>query len=531
MAFRVLLLETRHADPEHHRGVEFYPFLLAWCRSRQYEVQWWVCSALDKVVLQGQVYTLDVRPDSLWALLTALRSWQPDVAVLFDEPSEDLKAAWFEVSPRTRFAILKGRISGASTLSEVASWLGVESDENLLLIQSPSLSFDRRFLDQALGCATRDFHRLAVPVDCSYRRRVSRNRFFQPVADKVAGAWGCTFCYLPVLVPDSPVRRADVERDIQGVVHQIVAHQAASPSHVTSFHYWLDQSLASERFPLLLERLVALDLRPISITTLLRPDQLMARHAVLERVLPKMVKRGHRVDVVSVGADNLSATENERFNKGISPSRVLAAFETAKDLARRWPDAFSCEDFSCILFTPWTRLSDIRENITNGLRMGPGFFSGLRGTLLQLWEGTPITTLARHDGAVVDRFEGSLAFVSVSCVPPADVREIPWRFLDPKTRRAHEVLIRLDPLPDRVHVPQDDECLMRIRAARKTLSPALNQDFSRLALALVEAIGLLGPSAPVEDLFDFVRRQRDGTGQRGGAAGVDAPRVAVDTNF
>lgn len=507
---RILLLETRHDNPEHHRGVEFYPFLLAWCRSLGWDARWCVTVASRKTILQGETYTLDLDPGPLRAVLEEVRSRPPDVAVLMDMPSDGLRSAWRDVSPRTRFAVTKGRVSGDIVLSDVASWLGMAAppagEAERPLLESVPPCFDRHVLDAGLAQATREFHRLAVRMNCSYRRRVSGNRFFRPIADGIRGAWGCTFCFLPVLVREPRVRRADIERDIAGVLRQVLAHQAASPPHVTGFDYWLDQSLAGENVPLLLERLAGLDLRPTRITTLLRPDQLLARLAVLERVLPRMAERGHRLELVSVGADNLSAVENERFNKGIPPTRVLAAREAARDLARRWPEAFSCLDFSWILFTPWTRLSDLRDNIAGARRMGPGVLKGILGTVLQLWEGTPITALARHDGAVADRFEGSLALVEVSCVPPANVREVPWRFLDAAVQRAHAILVRLDPMPDRVRVPGNDPLLARIRAARKGLPRELDEDHARLALGVVDALAALGPDAAIEDLFDVVSR-------------------------
>ncbi len=395
-------------------------------------------------ILQGEAYPLALEPGPLRTLLDRVRAWSPDVAVVMDAPSDALTSAWRVAASRTRFAVTRGRLSGDSTLSGVASWLELPLPRSLdggcPLLDTVPPCFDRDVLEANLARATREFHRLAARLNCSYRRRVSGNRFYAPIAREVRGAWGCTFCFLPVLVGDRPLRCADIERDIALVLRQVVAHQAATPSHVTAFNYWLDQGLAGEHVHLLLERLARLDLRPTRVTTLLRPDQFLARIPALERVLPRMAERGHRLDLVSVGADNLSATENARFNKGISPARVLAAREAAQDLERRWPEAFSCLDFSWILFTPWTRLSDLRDNILGARRMGPGVLKGILGTVLQLWEGTPITALARRDGAIADRFEGSLALVEVSNVPPANVREVPWRFLDPTTRRAHEVL-------------------------------------------------------------------------------------------
>ncbi len=501
---RVLLVETRHDNPEHHRGVDFYPYLLTWCRSRGWQAQWVVTVAQRKTVLQGQTYTLDLDPDRLRVLIDEVRAWRPDVAVLMDNPSDALREAWQDASPETRFAVAKGRVSGDSTVADVASWLGLGGGGDGLLIDSVDPCFERRFLDPDLERSPREFYRLAVRMDCSWRRPVSGNPFFRPIAKQVQEAWGCTFCYLPVLVGGRRLRGADFERDIERVLRQVLAHQAASSPRVTGFDYWLDQSLCGEHVPLLLERLVAFDLRPTRITTLLRPDQVLARRAVLERVLPRMAARGHCLELVSVGADNLSAVENGRFNKGLAPERVLAAWEAAQDLARRWPDTFSCRDFSWILFTPWTRLADLRDNLDRARRMGPGVLRGILGTVLQLWEGTPITALARHDGAVTERFEGSLALVGVSCVPPANVREVPWRFLDPATERAHAILVRLDPMPDRVHIPEDDPLLARIRAARRRLPPEKDQDHARLALAIVDAIAALGPDAPVEAIFETI---------------------------
>lgn len=503
-AMRLLLLETRHEDPEHHRGAELFPFLLAWARSRGFEAAWWVAKAQAKVITQGQKYRLDLEPKAFEAILERLRSWKPDVVILLDPPSEDMDKVWRAEAPETRFAVLKGNVSGSSTLFEVAKWIGVSPDSNVPLLSLP-LRFERDVFSEDLLSEVWGFHRLAVPFNCSYRRPVSKSRFFGAIFDEIKDAWGCTFCYLPILLGKSRLRRRDIEQDVANVFRQILAYQAHAPRQIGTLHFWLDQSLAGEYVHLLLERLVSAEVRPFRLTVLMRPDQILARKTALQGLLPRLAAKGHRLNVISVGADNLSAQENERFNKGVSPAKVLAANEVAKDLMDRWPTAFYCEDFSCILFTPWTTLEDIRQNILNLDKMRQGLFAGHRGTLLQLWEGTPITKLARHEGAIAERFEGSLAYVRVSCVPPADVREIPWRFLDPKTKKAHEILVRLDPVPDRVVLPADDLYLSEVRALRKTLPPELQNNLSALALRILDAIDALGPKASVKSIFAYVR--------------------------
>jgi len=531
-----LFLEARHENPEHHRGMEYYPFLLSLLRNLGVDARWWVVAVPKRLVRQGETYRLELAPAMTRLLAEQLAAWRPDRLATNDILSDEVLAAVRAASPATKVVYVAESLHYAVTTAQALTLLlGDDAPDpgdlrERLFVQAAPPVFDRRFLgDDKPGAAASlsasgrpavasrsdsdrrggrtDFHRLAVPVDCPYRRAAAANPYYAHLnTDVVRSFRGCTFCYVPVHAAKTRGAALSVREAVATTVQQIQAHQAAADPDVARFQYLVEQSIVGENVDLLLEQVVRLDLRPLVIVTMLRLDTLVARKGRFEALLPELQRRGHHLRLVSLGAENLSDVENERMNKGLTRAQILASHAVIQSLARDYAAAFSADELSGILFTPWTRPADLRENIQAARELGFSWLLKNLGTVLQLWEATPITELARHDGLVADTF-GSIGQLSLSCSPTTALHEIPWRFQDPRVETLHALLIRLDPSPSQAMLPQDDLRRTEIRREVATLAPALAADPIGLRLALVDAVEALGADASVRELFAHVRAQ------------------------
>jgi hypothetical protein len=241
---------------------------------------------------------------------------------------------------------------------------------------------------------------------------------------------------------------------------------------------------------------------------MLRADTLLAKKDRLEGVLHGMQAAGHRLSLVSIGAENFSAQENERFNKGVTAAQLRACRGLLSDWAERFPRTFTAESgYSGILFTPWTRPQDLLDNIAAASFMGEEWLVRMVGTLLQLWPGTPITELARRDGLLAERFS-SAGDIALSCVPGTPRQEIPWRFADPRVEAIHRFAIRLDPRPSTALIRKNDVLLLAMRRQRAALSPELAQDYIGLLGRIVSAVAELGAGADAAQVFRRIRAGR-----------------------
>ena len=290
-------------------------------------------------------------------------------------------------------------------------------------------------------------------------------------------------------------------------LRQIEAHQRAAPAETPRFAYLFEDSPLSAKLGDLFREVLDRGLRPSTFFFMPRADVLLALRPTLERLLPELAAAGHRLRPLSVGAENFSPDENERFNKGVTTDQLWACFELMRDFEARFPETFASADpgyFAGILFTPWTRPADLRENLEAARRLGAAWLQKVVGIRLQLWEGAAITELARHDGLTTDALVGSLRDVSAVCMSSPNDREVPWGFADPRTARLHQLLVRLEPTPEQATFGPDDALVRELRDQRARLPREQARDYVGVARGLVDAVDALGPDAPVAALFDRV---------------------------
>lgn len=511
---RVVLVETQHADVHRHHRAEYFPFLQGLARHHGAQSAWWVYSVPPAHMHVGERYVVDLAPAQRERLARDLAAFGADVVVFHDRPAEALRETVLAARPGvrlvdlTRLGTRHGDESVADTPHTVLlDCLGIASTEQPLPLLDVALpDFERTYVEGAP--ARRLPARLALPPQCVYRRPVVGNPAYAGLeTPSVREHLGCAFC------PQDHRREARLTTSpVELAIRQIVAHQAAteeSPPH----EYLFEDTPLSPRLTELFEAVLARRLRASTFYTMIRVDVLLGMRALLEELLPRLRDGGHALRVLSIGAENLSDAENLRFNKGITQGQIWSCHAMIEDFQARFPGTFACPDFgffSAILFTPWTTPADLLINVEGARRLGRMWLNRVIGTRLQLWEGMPITDLARRDGLVAERAGASVGDIEAICRSSPDQREIPWRFADPRTARLHSILIRLPPAPNQVRFREDDPLLARVRALCSRLPREIREDYVGLVSALVQAGERVGVEEGVEGDVEAVFREAFG---------------------
>lgn len=528
---RVVLLEVVHDERHRQHRVEFYPYVLGLADRVGWAAEWWAVPTRWTLMHRGGRYTFDLPADGRARLLDALAAAPPDLIVVHDRPADELATALCAAAPAARLVDLtRTRAEGnpPDPAADVATGLSWEMtvEDALRVLRSgegrgegaapPELAgralldavvprYERRFLCAVGEVPPPQPLRLQAPPICSYRRPLRTNRFYRDLPPDALGsaAAGCAFCSTG---HDLPVGAA-CPSPVASALLQVAAHQRATPPGPTPLEYTVETSPLGDRLVEFLAGVCDRGLRPSVFFSMPRADWMLAQRRALEELLPRMAAAGHRWQIISLGGENFSDDENDRFNKGVHAADLWACFELVRDLETRFPTAFSSGDpgyFAGILFTPWTRPDDLRTNLAAARRLGPAWLAKVVGIRLQLRPAAPITALARHDGLLADAFAGSLAeVVPVSITSPSE-RELPWRFADPRAARLHELLIRLEPISGKTTLAPGDPLVAELRAHRSALPPAFAGDHVAVAAALVEAVDALGAEADVPALFRHV---------------------------
>ncbi len=144
-----------------------------------------------------------------------------------------------------------------------------------------------------------------------------------------------------------------------------------------------------------------------------------------------------------MGIENFSQPELDRYNKGIRAETNVAFLEALWGWRERFGDTLDLDNaaFGFVLFSPWTRMDDLRTNF-EGIRRTR--FDRLRGKLLhsraRLYPDTALYYLARRDGLLVDHLAAAAADNSRRYgYFPSN----PWRFQDPQVARFAEVAVEV----------------------------------------------------------------------------------------
>ena len=174
-----------------------------------------------------------------------------------------------------------------------------------------------------------------------------------------------------------------------------------------------------------------------------RADWILRGERRLVQALEAAEAAGIRLCLYLVGIENFSQPELDRYNKGIRAETNVAFLEALWGWRERFGDTLDLDNaaFGFVLFSPWTRMDDLRTNF-EGIRRTR--FDRLRGKLLhsraRLYPDTALYYLARRDGLLVDHLAAAAADNSRRYgYFPSN----PWRFQDPQVARFAEVAVEV----------------------------------------------------------------------------------------
>ncbi len=509
---RVAFVESVISDKHRRHRAELFPLLMAIARDVGWSTNWWVVPVPADLAHLGARYVFDLPTDTREELGEHLSAADPDLIVLHDRPTDDLRAFFERITPRARVEDLCG-ITVDALIPSFAEWIGAAGKYGG---RSTGFSFPDHlepvFDRTGLGVDVAELWvRLAGVQACSYVRRVGANPVYASFDDPaVTNFRGCTFCTKGMGRPPTATAGLDL------TLRQIRAHQAGTRRPGDRFEYLVEDLDVVERLDRFLAAALEEELHPSTFVTQIRADQVLRFRGELEALLPRLRDAGHRLTLVSIGAENFSAVENARFNKGVTVDQLWECVDVLEAWQENFPETFASTDtghFSAIVFTPWTTPDDLRHNITAARRLGWLWLNRVLGTRLQLLPDTPITALARRDGLLVSHGDAHDDVIAI-CLSDPDSREENWRFADRRTARLHQLLVRIPPSPLAASIAADDPLSADIRALIGSLPEALNGDYVGLCMALVDAVVDCGPDADVAEIFATVEdRPSSGPGE------------------
>ena len=531
---KLVLLETQNVHAHRNHRAEYFPFAAGLADRLGWAWRWLAVRVPEGYMHVGARFVVDLPEERRGRLLRAIAAEEAEVIVTNDRPSDRFRGALEKAAPGARVVDLseaevvpaagrhlaqgskeQRRSKGMSGLSvgEMARLLAGRdleaSDEDRLselLLDVVRPRFGRSYPCSEDAAEEQLPVRVVVPVACQYGRSVRGNRFYRDLdVPEVSQHVGCSFCFEGTSSWDISYRLPLSEM----VLRQIEAEQRDEPERSDRVTYLLDGNALYPVFDELLGGLIGRDLRPSTITGMLRVDQFLRLRPRLEEVLPRLEAAGHALRLLSMGAESFSPDENERFNKGLRVEQLEEAHKLLLGLEERFPGTFARADastFAGILFTPWTRPEDLLANIKAARLLGTAWLHAALGTRLQLRPGLPITALARRDGLTAET-HGSGADIEPVCLSGPDEREIPWRFADALTERIHQIVIRVEPIPDQVRIEPDEHLFLEIRELCGRLPEKLRQDYAGFVGAIVRAVVALGAGAPVKEVLAHAARE------------------------
>lgn len=221
------------------------------------------------------------------------------------------------------------------------------------------------------------------------------------------------------------------------------------------------------------------------------PDAVVAAADAVERALPRLRDAGHRLLVGNLALLNFSRAECERIAAPAGPDAWVAAEARLRDWEARFPGTFLCMrlgGFGIALYTPWTTLADLRENLAGGRTMEPRSLAYFTTTRARLVPGTAAAARAEADGLLVDASDPAVFGAGADEVGQPHERGLPWRFRDPRVARLHALVVRM--LPDEGRPAPDDPYFGAAQTLRGALGDTIREnplEVFALMLDVVEA--------------------------------------------
>ncbi len=486
MGKTLLLLDLTHADRYRTFRNENFPFLRALLPTLG------VPTHRISVALAEEpghdALLRDVEPADRPRLLDALARHQPTHVLVNERIAPETWQTWKAALPLAIFRTVQdGDVR--FVLADTCDWLGLDGaavrDAQLGPEETLTPDFHSEVVGEAILRIRPLLHLLVGPL-CAYRRPLAQNPLYESLdLSGFVRHDACAFCGTP-----DPAGRIPQTGAVQLALRQILAAEATAPWQLHDRDYVVRGAQLLPQLDGFLRALIDHALPPSTFRVSARLDELLRVAKRLRPLLPEFARHGHRLHVWSIGIENFSPAENQRLAKGLTQDEVHSGVALALDLQREFPAAFHIEEFSSILYTPWTTLEDLRLNIAGYRQHGldsRAFFYGQRQ--LQILPDRPIAALARADGLLARQFDDLPG--EAACLVMWGQQQLPWRFKHPQVALVAAVARRLGPAQS---VPPGDAALRAVAAWRASL-PAQKQD----RLDILEALAQAAADAP-EDL-------------------------------
>ena len=422
---RVLLVEFLADDPLDQYRSENYPFLQGYIRRQGGSCEWVVLAA-GADARPRHPHEVRLPPPRMGRLLAVAEASRPTLVVLNER-------LWEGDAEALRKAAATARVINPPEKPPDISGLTRETPD-----------YECRRLDPEVEISE-PYQQILVEPRCLYRRTVRSNPLYAGVdVDSLEHQFGCAFC------PKGRTPRAIPSPDeaLEQVMKQFQAYHATAPAEMRRDRFLLFAVPMLPMLDVFVERLLQMEFPPAELHITCRIDNFLRVSEAVRRALPLLKRAGFELHLWQVGLENYSEQENQRFNKGVSVEQVERFVTLVDELEREWPETFVFGrhgGFAMILFTPWTRVEDLRANLEGLRRHGRtnvGAF--MARSHLRLRTGTPIAALAMRDGLTLEAAGVDTdALFSAHCITEWGENDLPWRFGDPSAQRIYRFMVAL----------------------------------------------------------------------------------------
>ena len=498
-ARRLLIVEFLNTDRFSQYRSDLLPFVRGFAEAHDVPVRW-VCFGFDPDTLPTSRYLMRLADGDVATLRGVLAAHRPTHVVCNEELDGPLAealgpalggAVWMTVGFDPPFTFERRQL--------LERWLGLEGGEETVL--DPTLLVDAaepRYaceLANDLARTIRPFVHVVAGPGCLYHRPLRRNPRYRDVdLDAAHRDFGCSFCGV-----GRDTRYPYATAPVPLALKQVRAALATPPEArrdggVGVGQFVMTGAVLFHRLHELFAAVLEARLPPAEFLFACRIDELRRKAPRIDAVLPRLRAAGHTISIANMGVENFSPEENERFNKGITADDVAAVLEHVTRWERDYPGTFRFHEtggFGFILFTPWTRLDDLRINLREAERFGVHPDSFFFVSRLQLHRGRPIHRLAERDGVLLaegDDPAGSvLAPYQTSSVMSVHDDDLPWRFVHPEVAPVYGLFLRIHQASARGverKVAPDDPDFVRVRRLRARLPLALRSPYPLLGAAV-----------------------------------------------
>lgn len=326
---------------------------------------------------------------------------------------------------------------------------------------------------------------------CGYFKPASSNPCYAGVKfPRESKTFGCSFCgYDERPRPVKPaIVRSYVSRQLQEI------RRTLGPDRLPGA-VMVENVAQPGLLEFILRELRRLGMSKTVLLAAARIDHLVGLRTTLKRTLDSLRKRSESLHIYTTGIENFSDPELLRFNKGFDSLTAVRAVNLLKEFEVRYARNFHYSGYmplGFILFSPWTRLEDLRRNLRLIQHQELEYETGnLFMSRLRLHPTQALTALADKDGLLTDTVDDSLRLNRRKLFG----YERPWRFADPRLEPVNRVAMRIE----RNDSFADDTLYSFIREG---LKDADRRELIAVMLCLVEAAHRHSKIRPPKMLFE-----------------------------